>query len=112
MALDPTGVLLDLQMAGGKKYIDKISIALRITAIDISAAFDAINIIKLLEILWPIADEDELRLMQYLRSNTVLDTRIIKADIHTQLTSNVGIPHGDGLNTVLFIIQIGILASS
>lgn len=42
----------------------------------------------------------ELGLIQHLLSNISLDPRIMKANIHTPLTSNVGTPQGDGLRPV------------
>ena len=45
-------------------------------SIDMSAAFDMINRPHLLNIVKSIVNEDECRLMQFLLSGTVIDTRI------------------------------------
>ena len=71
-----------------------------------SAAFDTICRDILLQILKNIVEEDELRLIQFLLSNTHINTRINNADINTPFTSNVGTPQGDGLSPVLFTIYL------
>ena len=71
-----------------------------------SAAFDTIDRDILLQILKNIVEEDELRLMQFLLSNTHINTRINNADINASFTSNVGTPQGDGLSPVLFTIYL------
>ena len=81
-------------------------ITIKVTGIDMSAAFDTINREVLLNILAKIVKEDELRLIQFLLSNTRINTRINKADIEAPFTSNVGTPQGDGLSPVLFTIYL------
>ena len=71
-----------------------------------SAAFDTIDRDILLQILKNIVEEDELRLIQFLLSNTHINTRINNADINAPFTSNVGTPQVDGLSPVLFTIYI------
>ena len=71
-----------------------------------SAAFDTIDRDILLQILKNIVEEDELRLIQFLLSNTHMNTRINNADINAPFTSNVGTPQGDGLSPVLFTIYL------
>ena len=73
-----------------------------------SAAFDTIDRDILLQILKKIVEEDELRLIQFLLSNTHthINTRINNADINAPFTSNVGTPQGDGLSPVLFTIYL------
>ncbi|RUS68769.1 hypothetical protein EGW08_023468 [Elysia chlorotica] len=71
-----------------------------------SAAFDTIDRDILLQILKDIVEEDELSLIQFLLSNTHINTRINNADINAPFTSNVGTPQGDGLSPVLFIIYL------
>ena len=58
------------------------NINIKITGIDMSAAFDAIDKDILLQILKSIVEEDELRLIQFLLSNTYINTRINNADIN------------------------------
>ena len=82
------------------------NINIKITGIDMSAAFDTIDRDILLQILKNIVEEDELRLIQFLLSNTHINTRINNADINAPFTSNVGTPQGDGLSPVLFTIYL------
>ena len=82
------------------------NINIKITRIDMSATFDTIDRDILLQILKNIVEEDELRLMQFLLSNTHINTRINNADINAPFTSNVGTPQGDGLSPVLFTIYL------
>ena len=82
------------------------NINIKITGIDMSAAFDTINRDILLQILKNIVEEDELRLIQFLLSNTHINTRINNAEINAPFTSNVGTPQGDGLSPVLFTIYL------
>ena len=71
-----------------------------------SAAFDTIDRDILLQILKNIVEEDELRLIQFLLSNTHINTRINNADINAPFTNNVGTPQGDGPSPVLFTIYL------
>ena len=71
-----------------------------------SAAFDTINREDLLKILKEIVKEDELKLIQFLLSNTQINTRTNKADIEAPFTSNIGTPQGDGLSPVLFTVYL------
>ena len=59
-----------------------------------------------MQILKNIVEEDELRLIQFLLSNTHINTRINNAYINAPFTSNVGTPQGDGLSPVLFTIYL------
>ncbi|GFR86807.1 very-long-chain enoyl-CoA reductase [Elysia marginata] len=91
------------QMVSGKNKYRRHHY-LKKTGIDMSAAFDTINREVLLKILEEIVKEDELRLIQFLLSNTQINTRIHKANIEVPFTSNVGTPQDDGLSPVLFPI--------
>ena len=91
-------------MASCKTVTENINI--KITGIDMSAAFDTIDRDILLQILKNIVEEDELRLIQFLLSNTHIKTRMNNADINAPFTSNVGTPQGDGLSPVLFTIYL------
>ena len=71
-----------------------------------SAAFDTINRRHLLDIVKLIVDEDEHRLIQFLLSGTVIDTRINGTSTSKPFTSNVGTPQGDSLSPVLFTIYL------
>ena len=68
-----------------------------------SAAFDTIDRDILLQILKNV-EEDELRLIQFLLSNTHINTRLNNADINAPFNNNVGTPQGDGLSPVLLTI--------
>ena len=79
-----------------------------ITGIDMSAAFDTINRKELLNILADnvTLEEDELRLIRFLLSNTVIRMRVSAATETYSFTANTGTPQGDGLSPVLFIIYL------
>ena len=77
---------------------------IKISGIDISAAFDTINRRHLLDIVKSIVDEDKRRLIQFLLSGTVIDTRINGTSTSKPFTSNVGTPQGDSLSPVLLTI--------
>ena len=71
------------------------------------AAFDTINRRHLIDKVKSIVDEDEHRLIQYLLSVTVIDTRINNGtSTSKQFTSNVGTRQGDSLNPVLFTVYL------
>ena len=71
-----------------------------------SAAFDTIKREKLLDILKSIINEDELRIIRFLLSNTIIDTKIDGATKKRPFVSNVGTPQGDSLSPVLFTIYL------
>ena len=77
-----------------------------ITGIDMSAAFDTINRQKLLLILSEIIEEDELRMVRFLLSNTVINMNINGATQRRSFSANTGTPQGDGLSPVLFIVYL------
>ena len=71
-----------------------------------SAAFDTINRHHLLDIVKSIVNEDEHRLLQFLLSGTVIDTRKNDTSTSKLFTSNVGTPQGDSLSPALFTIYL------
>ena len=71
-----------------------------------SAAFDMIKRRHLLVIVKSMADEDKHRLIQFLLSGTVIDTRIIGTSPSVPSTSNVSTPQGGSLSPVLSIIYL------
>ena len=79
-----------------------------ITGIDMSAAFDTINRKELLHILAEevALEEDELRLIRFLLSKTVIQMKVNAATENFSFTANTGTPQGDGLSPVLFIIYL------
>jgi len=68
-----------------------------------SSAFDTIRCDTLINIVKNFLDEDEVRMIQLLLSNTTLDIRINKAETEP-FNSNMGSPQGDALSGVLFDI--------
>ena len=79
---------------------------IKVTGIDMSAAFDTINRQLLLKILEPIIHEDQLRLIHFLLYNTKMTTKIKGAKENMSFLSNIGTPQGDSLSPVLFIIYL------
>ena len=76
-----------------------------ITGIDMSSAFDTIKREKLLEILSSFLENDELRIIRLLLSNTTLTIKLnnVKAE---PFQSNIGSPQGDALSGTLFNIYL------
>ena len=81
-------------------------IQIKITGIDMSAAFDTIERKTLLDILKTIIEEDELRIVRFLLSNTSLNVKIVGATEEKEFTSNIGTPQGDSLSPVLFVVYL------
>ena len=86
--------------------IYKENIAITITGIDMSAAFDTINRNLLIDILNGIIHDDELRMIHFLLSNTTIHPRIQGATNKKCFLSNTGTPQGDCLSPILFIIYL------
>ena len=82
------------------------NINIKITGIDMSSAFDTINRELLLNILENIINEDELRLIRFLLSDTHISLKIKGVTIEQPFLSNVGTPQGDSLSPVLFILYL------
>ena len=76
---------------------------LHITGIDMSAAFDTIIRVRMIAILSTFLDEDEVRMIRYLLSNTTLKIKIDGANT-TPFRSNIGSAQGDGLSGKLYTI--------
>ncbi|GFS04723.1 hypothetical protein ElyMa_004664100 [Elysia marginata] len=62
--------------------------------------------IPTLVILEDIVNKDEHRIIRFLLSNTIIDTKIIVATEKKPFFSNVGTPQGDSLSPVLFTIYL------
>ena len=86
--------------------VNKSRMDINITGIDMSAAFDTVDRHKLLDILKNIIDEDELRIIRFLLSNTTINIKINGATKQMPFNSNVGVPQGDGLSPVLFTVYL------
>lgn len=69
-----------------------------------SSAFDTINRIKLIEVCESFLDEDEVRLIRALLSNTSLE--LYCGPLSKSIPTLVGSPQGDGLSPTLFIIYL------
>ena len=66
-----------------------------------SSAFDTIKRSTLLEILHKFLNEDEMRMIRILLSNTTLELKM--KDTETEMfKSNIGSPQGDGLSGLSF----------
>ncbi|GFR67696.1 retrovirus-related Pol polyprotein LINE-1 [Elysia marginata] len=84
----------------------KEDVPIKITGIDMSAAFDTINRRQILDILKIIMKEDELRMIRFLLRNTEINTKINGSSKAMPVMSNVGTPQGDSLSPVLFTIYL------
>ncbi|XP_029654334.1 uncharacterized protein LOC115227732 [Octopus sinensis] len=73
-----------------------------VLGIDMSKAFDSINRSKLLIVLKNIIDEDSLRMIHMLLSETQLFVRIGPKESRL-FPANVGTPQGDTLSPILFV---------
>ena len=71
-----------------------------------TAAFDTIYKNQLLNLIATIVNEDELRIIHFLLSNTKINTRIDGATKTNTFISNVTTPQGDSLSPVLFIVYL------
>ena len=89
--------------ATSEKYAERI----HIMGIDLSKAFDCIDRSILMQILeeYEIATEDELRLIQYLISETKLQVKIGKT-YGEKFYTIIGTPQGDALSPLLFLIYL------
>ena len=78
------------------------------TSIDLSTAFDRMlrgELLQIFEVNRLAKDEDEMRMLQYLLSNTNLRVKV-NQDIGDAFATNVGTPQGDALSPILFIVYL------
>ena len=68
-----------------------------------SAAFDTIIRVRMIAIVSTLLDEDEVRMIRYLLSNTTLTVKIKGANAEP-FKSNIGCAQGDGLSGKLYTI--------
>ena len=76
-----------------------------ILMLDMSKAFDTVNRGKLLNQLKEILTNDEMRMMDLLISDVLINVRVgseLGEDIHT----NIGVCQGDCLSAILFIVYL------
>ena len=81
-------------------------IEIKITGIDMSSAFDTIDRQLLLNILAEFLEEDEMRLVQFLLSETVISIKVNGTTEERPFLANIGTPQGDSLSPVLFILYL------
>ena len=77
-----------------------------ITGKDFSSAFDTIKRSKLIQIINEFLEEDEIRMIRYLLSNTIVKPKINRASVETEFRSNIGTPQGDSISPILFTIYL------
>ena len=70
-----------------------------------SSAFDTIYKDQLINIAEEILDEDEVRIIRVLLSDTTLEVKINKAE-SSPFTSNIGSPQGDSISGPLFTLYL------
>lgn len=73
--------------------------------IDLSRAFDTIDRAKLLEIVRPLTDQDEYRMIISLPSGSSAKVRVAGM-LSSSFNLDIGSPQGDGLGPVLFIVYL------
>eukprot|EP00794_Sanderia_malayensis_P009396 gene9397-10384_t len=71
-----------------------------------SSAFDTIDRKLLLDILRGILEQDELRLVRFLLSDTNISIKVSGATEEISFLGNTGTPQGDSLSPVLFILYL------
>ena len=73
-----------------------------ILGIDLSRAFDTVDRDKLLSVLKPLLDDDEIRLIRLLLQAAMLSLRL-SLRLFSPYESNTGTPQGDSLSPVLLL---------
>ena len=73
--------------------------------LDMSKAFDTVRRNELFKILKEILDKDELHMMKILVEDVKLRIRIGKS-VSEEVKTNIGVPQGDCLSPILFIIYL------
>ena len=76
-----------------------------IMMIDMSKAFDTVNRKKLMELMEPLLDENEMRMMYLLIGGVELVVRIDK-ETGKRISTNIGVAQGDCLSALLFIFYL------
>ena len=73
--------------------------------LDMSKAFDTVRRVDLLVILKDTLEKDELNMMKNLVENVKLRVRIGKS-LGKEINTNIGIPQGDCLSLILFVLYL------
>lgn len=81
--------------------IQEQDIEIFVTGIDMSSAFDTIYRDKVLEIAEEVMEEDEVRILRILLSETTLEVKVNGAE-SKPFKSNIGSPQGDSASGPLF----------
>ena len=81
--------------------VQEYNITIYVTGIDMSSAFDTIHRYKVLEIAEKILDEDGLRILRILLSNTSIEIKV-KGAKTKPIETNIGGPQGDSYSGPLF----------
>ena len=76
-----------------------------ILGIDMSRAFDTIRRGQLMDVVQRFLEEDEVRLIRYLISDTNLAVRL-GTETSSSFSTNIGTPQGDSLSPILFVIYL------
>lgn len=83
----------------------KFDMEFHIMGIDLSKAFDCIHRELLIESLKRIIEEDELKIIVFLLSETSLQVKI-EGEYGTKFRTTIGTPQGDALSPILFLIYL------
>ena len=75
------------------------------TGIDMSSAFDTIHRDKVINICQQILNEDEIRILRLLLSETTLEIQI-KDATKSPFQSNIGSPQGDSISGPMFTLYL------
>jgi hypothetical protein len=92
-----------------KAVVERFKERYNTTSLDLSKAFDSISRAQLLEIFERVnnrlANEDEMRILQYLLSNTNLRVKV-NQEVGEVFRTFIGTPQGDALSPILFIVYL------
>jgi len=89
-------------------YVKKYDQQFHIMGIDLSKAFDCLDRNILISEIENVIDNDELRIVRYLLSNTTLQIRYGKR-LGNKFKTTIGTPQGDALSPILFIFYLEIV---
>ncbi len=87
--------------AAAQKYEEQF----HVMGIDMSKAFDCLDREFILSTAQELLEEDEMRILLYLLSNTTL-TAIIGGQEGEKFNTTIGTPQGDSLSPLLFILYL------